>query len=386
MNEDKIKKLLKDSSNEYQIKTTSDDIINRFFDVQQEEKIVTFDFKKLITPISAILLTLIAVIVIPFDSFITPDVITTTDPTILPTTSLNPDTQEEYLEANSKQNQAAFSIFSGMNVLSNFKLNVDGINNLKMLKNKPNDDPYHDEDRNEPPLNEDGDFSEIVDVFDPTVDVITSLFDKSINVESKIYEGEYIGKFDRYLYKLEIYNYVLYTNISLSSEGHHETETIYEGELYSEGEYYKVELSIEEEMGKPEEKHKFDDQGKEPHKPENRYEFELEMVIYYSDYELHIEQESEDNEITYTYSLVDDFEVIYEENISFERDRRKNAYCEVEVIKDNKYYEFSRIVPINNGLECEYIKDHNFQNLKFGLEFVGLNRIYTNNRGEIIKK
>ena len=365
MNEFDIKKFKQQISN-YHIKKTSTDILNAYNNQKDDKKITFFNkffIKKALVPT----LCLISCgLLIAF---------------VLPNLLIDKETQIEYVEANSKQNQTAFSIYSGMRFISKFDDNISNISNLKRL-NKFDENKGNSR------------FNEVVDVFDPCVNIIQSLLDSSINVESTLQEGEFVGNYDTYPYSLEVYDYLLYTNIVLSEDSKFESETIYKGEIYiDKGLSYLVELEIESELD-DQKNDDFDDRDDHKHrkndfhKGEKKYDLEVEITIHYYSYKyLQIEQEVEDDKRTYSYSMYDNNKLTYQENISFDNRRKKNDSCFVQILKDEIAYKFDNIKKINNGLECQYrlSKDRDYNSLK--MKYDDGNRIYTNQfNDKIIKK
>ena len=371
MKDNDIKNKLDQSLSNYEIKTTSNDILNGYYSSLEEEKAPKhhFGFLKFALPTLVLAGTITGLVLIP-------SIHTGIDPT--PTVPL----------LNSKKNQTAFSIFSGMNIISNLdsSSSIHGLTLKRafldnVLTIEDEDDEEDKDNENDEVENEDSEnhkeeivqisFEQMMNTFDPCVDVITSLLETSINVESTLLEGEFVGQYGTYPYKLEVYDYVLYTNISLDEEDDEdETETTYLGEVVmSDSLSYKVEMNIEEEI---------DDGEKEQ---------EINTKIIYSDSSyLKIEQENELDERSYKYTLYEDEKKVYQEKISFEDEQEKNDFIDVRVLKDGIIYNYEDISKNENGLKGNYFLDEDDGNVStFQMQEEATKRIYTNNLSEKVE-
>ena len=349
MKDNDIKKKLDESLSNYQIKTTSHDILEGYYN--QEEKVVSkkrFPFFKVAIPTLAIALScVIAFVAIPHGGD-------------TPTPPTPPHPTPKY---NSRQNQTAFSLFSGMNIVSSLEpsVNVD-------LKKMMNHSKRFEDDEDDKKIDEVS-FNQVVDAFDPCVEVFDTLFENSINVESTLTKGEFKGQFATYPYKLEVDSYVLYTNITLEEEDDDEKETSYLGEIViSESLSYKVELNLEEEV----------------ENQESEQEIEMKIIYDQGNYLL-IEQETEVNERSYTYSLFENQVLAYHQEISFEDDKDKNDSIDAEIIKGGIAYSFDNIVRSKAFISASYQVSSSEQEGTFQMEEKENIRSYLSNSGEKIE-
>ena len=361
MKDNDIKKMMDESVSKYEIKTTSNDILNAYYfsnEAKEEPKKKShFTFLKFALPTLAMSLAVAAIVMIP-PHFASDDKFPETN--------------------NTKQNQTAFSLFSGMSILNGLEGGQDStpiaLKRMKKLASTIEDDEDDELDDLDEEKNDENipsmSFENMMITFDPSVEVINSLLETSINVESRITKGEFQGKYATYPYKLEVFNYTLYTNITLDEddEDEDERETTYLGEVFTdETVSYKVELNIEEEP--------------------SDHEKEIEMKIIYDETSyLKIEQEIELDERSYKYTMYENGNKTYRQKISFEDDKEKNDSIDVEILDNGKTYIYENIISLESGLKGDYYLEENEDNKNtFEMVEEETKRIYTNNLNEKVE-
>ncbi len=322
--ENEIKKQL----DAYEIKLTSNKILNAYYAQEKKVERKKFPFFKILIPTFA------------FASLVL---------VTIPLLNRKPSSTNV---PSSYEDQTAFSIFSAVNLLENKQ---DAKLKLKKARITENE------------------FNDVVTTFDTSYELISSLLNKSeqelYSVEIKTFENDnlYNGKYNQYAYllNLEIDNiaYKFYTNMSFE-EDEEEEETSFIGELYLDSEtIYRCEIEIEKEL--------------------NEKEIELK-VFYDNNYYLSIEHEVENKEIEYTYSLVNGDKIELKQSLSFENIKDKKTKCEFEVVSNNKYFQYKKIHLINeNVLDVSY--KYLDTNSKFTLEVIENEHIYTDEKNNFKK-
>lgn len=120
---------------------------------------------------------------------------------------------------------------------------------------------------------------------------------------------------------------------------------------------------------------------------EQETKFEGEIVNESSsNYYVEIEQEHENNEVEYQYSIYefDNDKPTYKENISIENKKDKISSCEIEVEKLGKEYKFEKIHYVGEILYCDYEME-DFSGTLI-LEYLNDGRQYKDQETQITKK
>lgn len=312
LDDKKLVEKIKNDLNSYKIRTNSQDILHSFYNQEEKEEKSKFDFKKLIPFTSIIVLTLAIIISInPFDGFVTSEETSSNN--------LSDETTSLIIENESPKEQTAFSIFSAVTFIDRF--NTSSI----LSRNKIDLDT----------------FSEIVSIFDPTYEIVHSLFDDKETYNTCVHElsSPYEGKYGEYKYAMNVKfndsNHFFFTDMSLDNNNNQNIEQEFVGELFtSKTNSYKTEIKIDDSH--------FDGQ-------------EIEMEIEINNQKtLIIEQETSRDNKKYSYTIKNENETIYKEELMFKRGKRKKDGCKLDITSNNKIYSFNDIRPEKDGLASQY--------------------------------
>lgn len=216
------------------------------------------------------------------------------------------------------RSQTAFQLYTGLSLISD-----KNSSSLKLLRKSYIDDSS---------------FDKIVTTYNKSIDTLNVLFEGGIYKENVIEKGSYKGQYGQYQYKMIISDYVFLNNMSFEDD-EDEKETELKGEIINENSSnYLVELNKEHDLEDNEE--------------------EIEMTIFLeNDYKIEIEQEHEQNEIEYKYSLYHQDDVIYQESISLENNKDKISDCNMVIMNEDQEYTFENIHYEETSLLCEYEMD-----------------------------
>lgn len=231
------------------------------------------------------------------------------------------------------RSQTAFQLYTGLSLISD-----KNSPSLKLLRKSYIDDSS---------------FDKLVTTYNKSIDTLNVLFEGGIYKENVIEKGSYKGQYGQYQYKMIISDYVFLNNMSFEDD-EDEKETELKGEIINENSSnYLVELNKEHDLEDNEE--------------------EIEMTIFLeNDYKIEIEQEHEQNEIEYKYSLYHQDDVIYQESISLENNKDKISDCNMVIMNEDQEYTFENIHYEETSLLCEYKMDEYEGTLI--VEFSGNNR------------
>lgn len=273
MNENK----LKDVMNNYEIKTTSAQILKNYV-LTQEEKTT----KKTISWWKgfSIFATICSVLFLAYFML-----------------SFKPNTVHEIQD--DSNNNVAFQLLSGIE-LSHFVTNQE--QNRLSRKNKAANDE---------------EFEEIVEIYDKASDLVQSSYLFNKKMHKKVYEGKFKGKFKEfYPYKMEIKGnekLIFYYDGKIEKDDD-EVEMEIHGEIYTEDQIYKVYAETES----------------------STKEKEYEITIFFDeDNFVEIEQQQEEKEFEYKYNLYKNKDKITE--IEFSSEEREQ---ELSIKDQKKSYEF----------------------------------------------
>lgn len=253
---------------QYEIKTTANQILNAYVSQQEENGMKTK--KASWWKWCAALTTACSLAAIAYFTFLpnTPNV---------PMHEIQDD----------KNNRVAYQLLSGIE-LSDF------FNNQDAPQQRKNKRPTTEEE-----------FTQIVDVYDKANDMVRSAYLSKQNLQKKVYEGAFEGKYkESYPYKMEITGsetMTFYYDGRIEKD-EDETEMTIHGEIHQGQEIYRVigetENSVEE----------------------NEYEISL---FFDDNHYVVIEQEAEQTEFEYTYTLYENNRKTYE--IEFENEEGEQA-------------------------------------------------------------
>lgn len=259
------KKQMKDMMDQYEIKTTSKQVLEAY-EAKQEEQ------RKPVTPwwkwgsfavAGCALACAIAIAFLPHNGGGQPH-----NSTVM---------NQIQDDAN---NHVAYQLLSGMELSDFFAPSERKVN--RKLRQAANSD----------------EFTRIVDVYDKASDMVKSTYLSKQNLQKTVYEGAFEGTYkDTYSYQMVftgLEEIQFYYDGKIEKE-EDETETTINGEIHRGNEIYRVVAETEKEVG----------------------ESEYEISIYFD--ELHyvvIEQEAEQNEWEYLYSLYENQKLVYEVEFS----------------------------------------------------------------------
>ncbi len=273
MNENK----LKDVMNNYEIKTTSAQILKNYV-LTQEEKTTkkTIHWWKGFS----IFATICSVLFLAYFML-----------------SFKPNTVHEIQD--DSNNNVAFQLLSGIE-LSHFVTNQE--QNRLSRKNKAANDE---------------EFEEIVEIYDKASDLVQSSYLFNKKMHKKVYEGKFKGKFKEfYPYKMEIKGnekLIFYYDGKIEKDDD-EVEMEIHGEIYTEDQIYKVYAETES----------------------STKEKEYEITIFFDeDNFVEIEQQQEEKEFEYKYNLYKNKDKITEIEFSSEEQEQ-----ELSIKDQKKSYEF----------------------------------------------
>lgn len=328
---------IKDELEQYEIKTSSKEILNRFYEVRdskvKEKKNGCFIFKL------ASSLLLAASFTFAFIKLIIPNGHKGVDPSNQNTLPLGATLIED-----DKENHVAFQLLSGVSLLD--FIDNEATTNLMVRRQQTTKSQFFD----------------IVDVFDKANELIRG---KSFtNIEKKVYQGDFEVGNKTYPYMMEIDNQNdeairIYYDSRIEKEGKNETETEFHGEIHLNQQIFTI-------LGEKEE-------------DKNDKEFEVTIFIDRDNY-IEIEQEIEKDSYEYQYLIHEKGKKVYEIEYSIEGNNTT-----LEISNNVNKYEFN----INEKDNYTFI-EYAFLNLRgtITLSFTEEGRIYIDNvtLEEIIKK
>lgn len=332
MDNNSIEEEIQKSAAQYQIKTSSDDILQAYYRQEDKKKVKNKPIYRRFWPLEAGV-GLVAASAILFFSL---------RPLLPGASSTGPiinviDPQKGV--RGGTRSQTAFQIFSGVNLLSSFDTSTIS----KRSKQSPDLST----------------FTTIVDSFDRSFPTLASMFEDNIDIPNIIEEGEFSGQYGTYNYRMTIIldqNYVFLNNISFENEDD-ETETTFTGEIIiPEADSYFVTIEKEED-------------------PSDN-ELEIEMTIRQpNSTTLTITQEEEEGEKEFGYLLKKNDGYRYEEKISFETEDDEPDSYRVEIVDGTLEYEFDKITKIADNFSVDY-RHQNFEG-NFELQALDQIRRYT---------
>lgn len=293
--EDKWISDLKEASEKYEIRTTSQDILNTYYRRQEQPKKHKKSPWRVLLPLCASCCACAVSMMIVMNALSRPS----NQPKVI-----HP--QEDV--RGGTRSQTAFQIFSSLDLVENFSSPV------KMLRSYQITDSY---------------FKEVCQTFDASYSTLNQLLTDGIDVENQIEEGHFRGNHGNYKYRMTIYNsdreYCFLNDISFEDEDDDEIEVEYKGEIYfGKDDSWNVTLHREQET---------DDD-----------ETEIEMEIELSDErKIIIEQEIENDQREYVYSCYRREELLYEEKIAIEKGKDRFSKCEMEILKNDREYQFKNV-------------------------------------------
>lgn len=369
---DRYEEKLKENINEYEIKTTADDILKAYSTLSVAKKDKKYLSKKSKTTITSILGSLVlggavaAVVLVSLNN----DVGETSSSLAISNTPI------EILNNNETELLAGeiVSLMSNHNSNNSYSLSaVNYLNSDKVLnKSKNNLNSNVNQEL----------FEEAVANFDLAAPSIHALFDTNNNFDIKSYGGEFSINNSKFNVKSEIYLnnsliYSLYINEISNDLEDDEESWLYKGYIQDQNNaYYEIWLEKEIEVD----------------------EYEIESYIFYDDFVACVAKEIENDESGYQFSYFE----YYEKNgqkyfnedkalYSFEFESENSSMfvnsqqISVEVETPRKDYEFFTKI-INNNQYNISMEDDEFDNFTFDLTFTESNRIYSaSNLNDIIK-
>ena len=328
---------IKDELDQYEIKTSSREILNRFYEVRdsrmKEKKKNYFGLK-----ILSSLLTC-AVLVIAFIKIINPTNghkgVSPSNQTSLPYGAI--------LIEDDKENHVAFQLVSGLSLLD--FIDNEATSNL-MVKRKQATSTQ---------------FGEIVDVFDKANELIRG--ESFANIDKNVYQGDFNVGDKYYPYMMEIINnndenIKIYYDSRMEKEGKNETETEFHGEIHFKQNVYSI-LGDKEVENSDE-------------------EFEITIYIDRNNY-IEIEQEIENDSYEYQSLIHEKGKKVYEIEYSVEDGRNT-----LEIRDSSNRYKFDISYKEENTLiEYTFLDYRGTITLRFSEK----GRVYTENTtlDEIIK-
>lgn len=316
---------IKDNLENYEIKTSSREILNRFYQVRdskvKEKKKNSFFYFKIASS-----LLVAASLIFAFVKLIgTPSNKNSTSPNVSNMSLPNGVTLIE----DDKSNHVAFQVLSGVELLDfiDNDATTDLIRTRRLLAANENQ------------------FKEIVDVYDKASDLISNI--DSSEIDKKVYQGNFEVNGTTYPYKMEINSeelITIYYDGKLENDDRKETETEFHGEIhYSNNTFYI--------KGEKEESN-------------NESEFEVTIFIDEHNY-IEIEQEVEGNEFEYQYLIHEKGKKKYEIDYSNEknivsleiRDNKENYYFVIDEKEDETIIHYQAFVIVIGSMTLEVFED-----------------------------
>lgn len=286
---------IKDNLENYEIKTSSKEILNRFYQVRdskvEDKKKNSFFYFKIASSLlvaTSLVFAFVKLIDVPSNK-------NSTAPNV--STMSLPDGVT--LIEDDKSNHVAFQVLSGVGLLDfiDNEATTDLIRTRRLLAANENQ------------------FKEIVDVYDKASDLISNV--DSSDIDKKVYHGDFEVNGITYPYKMEINNgelITIYYDGKLENDDKKETETEFHGEI----QYLNNTFYIKGE------------------KEESNTESEFEVTIFIDEHNyIEIEQEIEDNEFEYQYLIHEKGKKKYEINYSIEKN-----IVSLEIRDNKEKYDF----------------------------------------------
>lgn len=274
-------KQIKDTLSEYEIKTTSNQILDTYYTRNEntstkKTKSSWWKIGSILTFSSACLLSLLVVYVHYKDNNSVSNVVEIQD---------------------DSNNRVAFQLLSGIELTDFYANNSPNMRRLR-------------------PANE-SEFVTIVDMYDKSNDMVQSSYISKENMTKNVYEGAFNGVYkESYQYKMDVKspeNFVFYYDGKIEKDDD-EVEMTIHGEIHQNNEVYKVIANSEKSID----------------------EVEYEISIFFDErHYVTIEQEEEINEYTYLYNIFEDDRVIYE--IEFENEDGEQS---LDIKNNGKSYEY----------------------------------------------
>lgn len=329
-NEEKWVTDIKEASEKYEIKTTSQDILRAYAERQEQPKKKKRGFP--LFPSLALVGACCCCAVFAlfaFPALTRPD----ENPKVI-----HP---QENVRGGTRS-QTAFQIFSSLNLAENFSASSAKMRRAYRIG--------------------ESDFREICETFDTSYSTLNQLLTDGIDVQNQIEEGHFTGNYGNYKYRMTIYasdrEYSFLNDVSFEEEDDDEIEVEYKGEIYfGKDDSWKVSLHREQET---------DDD-----------EMEIEMEIDLSDErKIVIEQEIENDQREYVYSCYRNGERFYEEKIAIEKESDSVSECEMEIRKNDREYQFGNIVKEADGSVVSSYQHLDFEGT-LCLNVDEKNRVYT---------
>lgn len=300
---DKIKNQLE----KYEIKTSSKQILNRFYEIRDtktSKKQNGFFWIKLTSKILVAASLLFAFVKLVFPTGGTKGNNPSSSNSLLNGATLIEDDNE---------NHVAFQLLSGIGLLD--FIDSDSAHNLAIRR------------RQNISLEQ---FSEIVNVFDKANELINN--SSFMDIEKTVYEGDFVVSNKHYPFMMNIKGFnediVIYYDSKIENDEKHETETEIHGEVHYQNKTFKI-------LGEKEEE-------------QLDSEFELTIFIDEKNY-IKIEQEIEVDEYEYKYFIHEDGAKVYEIDYSEEiegttleiKDNVKNYYFIINKNDGNLLIEYA---------------------------------------------
>ena len=355
-NKNDIEKSILTEIDSYEIKTTSNSILNAYYN-KKDSKVKKTKNKGLfitagLTASLACVLTI--AIVVPIVSNSHNSSISIPTPVVI-----NP----QQGVTGGTRSQTAFQLVSGIELIS--IENTPNYNRLQALGKKGYDDDYPSQGKVS--------FEDVVNVFDNSYDTLNAFLTGNIETTNVIEQGVFIGQYNHYEYKMTIThgnsNLVFYNNMRFRDNHfkNDEVKTEYTGEILIDGEdNYKV-MIVEE----------YDEE-------ENEYEIEMK-IQQDKNFTLTIEQETDNGEKQYEYSFRDKKGNSFTEKFNFEEHKDSNELS-VQIIKNGRFYFFESIQISGYSLAFDYRSEFNVRG-NMGLNVINNIRTYTDiNTGNTIVK
>lgn len=311
-------KQIKDTLNEYEIKTTSNQILNTYYERNgntpvKKTKSSWWKIGSILTISSACALSVLVVLLY----------------------NKNNDNRTNIVEIqDDSNNRVAFQLLSGIELTDFYANNSSKKRYLKSAS--------------------ESEFPTVVDMYDKANDMVQSSYISKENMVKNVYEGQFDGVYrESYPYKMDVKcreNFIFYYDGKIEKDDE-EIEMTIHGEIHQNEEVYKVIANSEKSVD----------------------ETEYEISIFFDEtHYVIIEQEEEINEYTYLYNIFEGNEVIYE--IEFENDDGEQT---LDIKKNNDFYEYKINhvqTNINNIHYCT-----SFAEGKMTLEYKEDIKIYTEN-------
>lgn len=339
---------------DYDIKTTSNSILNAYYQKKETAKKKTKNKGLYITAglTASLACALTIAIVVPIVSNGNGNNSSISIPTPV---VINP----QQGVTGGTRSQTAFQLISGIELIS-----LENTTQNVQIMNRPHDDFMPGK----------ASFQDVVDVFDGSYDTLNAFLTGNIETTNIIEQGIFIGQYETYEYNMSIThgdtNITFYNNMKFK-ESHHkvdETKTEYRGEILVDNQdNYRVIITEE-----------YD---------ESENESEIEMQISQkNNFTLNITQETDNGEKQYEYSFRDRKGNSFTEKFNFEEHKDSNELS-IQIIKNGKFYFFESIDGFDDyTFTFDYRSEFNVKG-NMGLIVSNNTRTYVDiNTGETIVK